>query len=346
MSEPLQPEVDVVVVAHASRQTLRACLEPLAGRPGLTVTVVDTASADDGFDTVADLAARLDRAPRNGGFAYGCNRGAAFGTAPYVLFLNPDARISEADTRRLVAALEEHPRAGLVAPRILGEHGEVEPSRRREPSVARMFATAFFLHRLAPNASWSDEMVRDPQAYAVAGEAEWVSGACMLVRRAALEEVGGLDAGFFLYAEDTDLCVRLRAAGWAVHFEPAASVIHAGGHSMPRDELRIVDVRSRIRYALVHGGVAHARVTAIAVACFQATHALARAHRGGASGHLAGLRAALEGVRDPRSTARLAAVPPWDQVAVAAALAGTAPEGGPVVASSTDASSPVSARRS
>lgn len=306
------PIVDVVVVSHNSRDTLRACVAPLAGRSDVTVTVVDTASADDGFDTVADLDLRLDRAERNGGFAYGCNRGAAAGTAPYVLFLNPDAQLSGDDLLRLVAVAERDPATGLVAPRIVGDDGAPEPSMRRTPSVRRMLSTALFLHRLAPRAAWSDEVIRDPARYRVAAQPDWLSGACMLIRRDALAAVGGLDEGFFLYAEDTDVCLRLRDAGWAVRFDPAATAVHAGGASAPRDALRIVDVRSRIRLALIRGGEGAARRMALAIALFQATHAVARAPRGGARGHLAGLRAAVAGVRDPRRVAGLAAVPPWE----------------------------------
>src|SRR3954464_13312501 len=102
---PESPLVDVVVVSYNSRATLRECVAPLSGVEGVTVTIVDNASPQDPADVVADLPVRFLRAPRNGGFSFGCNLGAARGRAPFVLFLNPDARLSPGDLMRLVDVL-------------------------------------------------------------------------------------------------------------------------------------------------------------------------------------------------------------------------------------------------
>src|SRR4051794_32967674 len=100
-------DVDVVVVAHASRDTLRSCVAPLAGAPGVHVIVVDTASADPAFDTVEDLVGvDLVHAQRNGGFAHGCNLGAARGSARHILLLNPDAALAPDQLALLVAVLD------------------------------------------------------------------------------------------------------------------------------------------------------------------------------------------------------------------------------------------------
>jgi N-acetylglucosaminyl-diphospho-decaprenol L-rhamnosyltransferase len=98
--------VDAVVVSYRSRDTLRACVEPLCGLDGVSVTVVDNASPDDSIATVEDLSLEIIRSPRNGGFAYGCNLGARVGSAPYVLLLNPDARIDRAALETLVGVLD------------------------------------------------------------------------------------------------------------------------------------------------------------------------------------------------------------------------------------------------
>jgi hypothetical protein len=304
--------VDVVVVAHASRDTLRACVAPLAGVPAITVTVVDTASADPGFDTVEDLDVTLVAAERNGGFAYGCNLAAAQGSAPYVLLLNPDATMQPAGVALLADVLDAEGDIGLVAPRIVDERGVVQRSVRRFPRLRSALAKALFLHRLAPNAAWSDDVVHDLGGYADAHDVEWVSGACMLVRRDLLDALDGLDEGFFMYAEDTDLCARLRARGDRVRFEPAATAVHAGGHSAPRSQLRTADVRSHIRYVVKHEGAGRGRLVAAATALDEATHLLVRARRPGyARGHLAGLRAALAAVARPEHAATLAGRSPF-----------------------------------
>src|SRR5919197_1728108 len=103
--DPEGTVIHAVVVAYRSAATLRGCVAPLAALPHVTVTVVDNASPDESAETVADLPVRLIRAPRNGGFSYGCNLGSAGAAAPYLLFLNPDARIDAAALETLVAVL-------------------------------------------------------------------------------------------------------------------------------------------------------------------------------------------------------------------------------------------------
>jgi len=295
--------VDVVVVSYNSRPCLRSCVQPLAGSAVARVIVVDNASADgslealDGLDVVA-IAERENR-----GFAYGCNVGAAAGSAPYVLLLNPDASLGETALRQLVGRLEVEPQAGAVAPRITEQDGTLDHSLRRFPRLRSAFAQALFLHRLFPRASWSDSVVRDEAVYRAAGTAEWVSGACILLRRSALEAIGGLDEGFFLYSEDVDLCKRLWDAGYEVRYEPAAACMHAGGQSAPRASLYPVLAESRLRYARKHQTRAGAAAMRVAVALGAATHVLVA--KGGLEsrrGHLAALRVALTPARRQPAT--------------------------------------------
>jgi N-acetylglucosaminyl-diphospho-decaprenol L-rhamnosyltransferase len=294
--------VDVVVVSYNSRSTLRACVAPLASLPWVDVTVVDNASPDDSPAAVADLDVNVIRSQHNGGFSYGCNLGAAAGRASYVLFLNPDARLSPRDLRALLDALEEDPQLGVVGPRILHEDGTLAWSQRRFPRLRSTYAQALLLHRLFPRAAWTDELVRDAAAYERPGSPDWLSGACLLVRRAALEEVGGLDQGFFLYSEDTDLCRRLRQAGWGVRFDPRATVHHVGGASAPRTTTEWISATSHVRYARKHGRRGTAALDAVGVALGGATHAaiwLRRPER--ARGHFAAFRAALASLRSKES---------------------------------------------
>ena len=213
-----------------------------------------------------------------------------------------------------MAVLDAEPATGLVAPRIEDEDGVLHRSQRRFPRLRSALSKAIFLHRVAPLAAWSDDLVHDPAAYERPGTAEWVSGACLLVRRSALEALGGLDEGFFLYSEDTDLCARLWDAGRRVRFEPAARAVHAGGHSAPRSGLRVADVRSHVRYVLKHDGPRAARLAALAQALEEVTHLVARARRPGwAAGHRAGLAAALGAAARPHRAAALAGRPPWPE---------------------------------
>ncbi len=294
---PVQPEsvlVDVVVVAYNSAATLRGCVEPLTAIPEVRVTVVDNASPDDSVGAITGVDVDVVRAPRNGGFSYGCNLGAARGCAPYLLFLNPDARLTGAALERLAAVLRDDPAAGLAAPRILDDDGSLAFSQRRFPRLRSTYSQALFLHRFAPCSAWADELVRDPVAYERPGRPEWVSGACMLVRRSAYEAIGGFDERFFLYCEDTDLCLRLGQAGYAVRFEPAAEVHHVGGASSGAGETQSIAARSRLLYAQKHLGPRRASLEALGVALGEATHVVTAARRPASRrGHAAALRAVL-----------------------------------------------------
>jgi N-acetylglucosaminyl-diphospho-decaprenol L-rhamnosyltransferase len=283
--------VDAVVVSYNSRDTLRACVEPLARLEGVTVTVVDNDSPDRSLEAVADLPVRAIQSGRNGGFGAGCNLGAAAGTEPLILLVNPDAEITAGALARMVAALDADPAAVLVGPRILEDDGELVHSMRRYQRTSSMWAQALYLHRLFPRARWANEIDAGSAAYEAPAYPEWVSGACMLIRRSAWEAAGGFDDGFFLYCEDQDLCLRLRAAGGRVRYEPRAVVRHRGGHSAPRPSLYAVLAQSRIRFARKHNGPVLAALQRAAIATEAMTHALAGA--AGRPAHMRGHAAAL-----------------------------------------------------
>jgi N-acetylglucosaminyl-diphospho-decaprenol L-rhamnosyltransferase len=289
-----RPAIDVVVVAYNSAATLRACLEPLAALGDVNLIVVDNASPEDPLPCIDGLDVHAVRAPRNGGFSYGCNLGAALGDAPYLLFLNPDAQLDVESLQALRAALDADHRVGLVAPRILDGNGTVLMSQRRFPSLRSTWSQALFLHRVFPRAAWSDELMRERGIYDRDGSPDWVSGACMLVRRSAFEAIGGFDEGFFLYCEDADLCLRLRQAGHEIRFVSAAEARHIEGSSAPRSALLRVHAQSRIYYAAKHfralaasaerGGLALREVTRVITSSLR---------RGPVDGHAAALATVL-----------------------------------------------------
>lgn len=272
--------IDIVTVSFRSRHTLRGAVEPLVDSEGFTVVVVDNASGDDSLDSVADLPVITRQLERNVGFAAGCNMGWRLGSAPHVLFLNPDARIEPTSVRRLAAVLDREESVGIAAPLIRNTAGELECSQRRFPRLVSTFAQAFFLHRVFPHRPWTGEIVRDPSAYRERRSADWVSGACLLVRRDLLERLGGWDERFFMYCEDVDLCKRIRDLGFDVLFEPAAVAVHVGGASAPRAELLPVLASSKVMYARKHAPGPRAALERAGVVVNSMTHALASS-RGG-----------------------------------------------------------------
>lgn len=281
-----------------------ACVEPLTAVPGVSVTVVDNASDDGTIDVLHEAPVRVLALEENRGFAAGTNAGWRLGSAPYVLLLNPDARMDSESLARLVDVLEREPSVGAVAPLIHGGDGSIDFSQRRFPRARSTLATAVFLQRLLPEASWTDEVIRNRAAYDRLGSPDWVSGACMLVRRPLLEQLGGLDERFFLYCEDMDLCRRIRLVGYDVRFEPTARAVHEGGASAPRGNLFPVLARSRIRYARKHRSRIAGLLERVGIALGSATHVVVC--RGGwrpRMGHARSLLVALS-PREPAQPTR------------------------------------------
>lgn len=290
--------VDVVVVSYNSREQLRDSVAELAAESDFNVVVVDNASSDGSLEAVADLDVEAVAMEENGGFARGSNVGFARGSAPYVLLLNPDARIHPAALRALVAVLDATPAAGAVAPKILHSDGSLDFSQRRFPRLRSTYAQALFLHRVFPRAGWVDEVVRTRESYERPGAPDWVSGACILLRRSVLEELGGLDEGFFLYCEDTDLCLRVWQAGHEVRYEPSAVVVHEGGASAPRPALLPVLAASRLRYAAKHDGRATRTLERIGIGAGELTHVVvSKGGRPARRGHLEALRLVISPAR-------------------------------------------------
>jgi GT2 family glycosyltransferase len=187
------------------------------------VVVVDNCSPDGSADVARDAGAEIVAAPTNRGFGAGCNIGVAATDAPFVLLLNPDARVLTGTISGMRVALAGAPRAAMVASDVVRPDGRAEPIRRRFPSIARAPLEPGLAGRL--DARWYRK--RAPRGGAV----EWVSGACVLVRRAAFEAAGGFDERYFLYSEETDLCARVRQLGWEVLWVPGLPTVHASGGS-------------------------------------------------------------------------------------------------------------------
>lgn len=234
------PSVAVVIVNFNSGGALVPTLASLGG--GLCgleweAVVVDNSSTD-GSERAADLNDRrvtLFRQAGNPGFASGVNTGIALTSAPLVLMLNPDCRLEKNAVSELVGEMERYPRCAVIAPRILDPEGTLQESARGDPNLMTgLFGRTSALSRVFPSLPVARRnLVSDaplPPGRSSRG-VDWVSGACMLGRRKALDEVGGFDERYFLYWEDADLCRRLRKAGWETRYMPGAVALHAVGQS-------------------------------------------------------------------------------------------------------------------
>jgi N-acetylglucosaminyl-diphospho-decaprenol L-rhamnosyltransferase len=254
-SSMADPTVAAVVVTLDALPWVERALQSVAGTETI---VVDHGSRDGTLDLVRARfpAARIVEQP-NLGLAAGWNRGLAETAGDYVLILNADAWLVGDALARLVACAKDRRDAAVVAPRLRNLDGTVQRSVRGFPTVWRVATEYLFLRKLAP---WSGAL----NAYYGGGfahdelrEVDWVMGACLLVRRAAVDDVGPLDESFFLFSEETDWCYRFLRAGWKTLFVPAAECVHVGGAAHGGRLLR-ENVRGLLRFLCKHRGARQA----------------------------------------------------------------------------------------
>ena len=244
-----QLDLSVIILSWNVRELLRACLRSLTDdeqrttadvpassfvlRPSSLkreIIVLDNASADGSAEMVAAKfpEAKLIRNAENLGFARANNIGIAASTGRYVLLLNSDTIVPPGALEALVAFMDAHPQAAACSPRLRQLDGAPQPyAFGCDPSpgylLRRGLARALFRRPL------HDWAVAEPI------QVDWVSGACLLVRRAVIEQVGALDEAMFMYFEDNDWCRRMRLAGWQVWYVPTAAITHIGGAGLKQN---------------------------------------------------------------------------------------------------------------
>lgn len=228
----MQPDLSVVILNYNTRDLLRACLRSVLASivpGGIEVIVVDNCSQDGSADMAATEfpQATLIRSLRNGGYAYGNNQGIRLATGRYVLLLNTDTLVPQDAFAAMVSFMDDHPQAGICGPRLVRADGRLDLACRRSfPTPEVSFYRIIGLSRLFPksrrfaryNLTYLDEHETT--------EVDAVVGACMMVRRQAIDQAGLLDEQFFMYGEDLDWALRIKRCGWQVFYYPAVTVLH------------------------------------------------------------------------------------------------------------------------
>jgi GT2 family glycosyltransferase len=272
------PDLAVVVVSTNEAKWLEPCLRTIfehAGDARLDVVVVDNESTDGTRELVeSDFVQARVVSSENRGFAHANNRGAMTCTARYVLFLNPDTEIVEGSFDELVAALDGRSDLGLVGVRQLTSDGTLWPTIRYFPSVTRAIGEALASERWPVRTRWLGERELDFAQYEREVECDWTSGSFMLARRDALLSAGLLDERFFIYSEETDLCFRVKRAGWRVLHLPTMTIVHHAGKGGVRPKMTAQDAFTRRQYAHKHFGPTRRRMYLTAVAARHALRAL------------------------------------------------------------------------
>lgn len=262
--------VSVVVVNWNVKELLQSCLASVLKESGsfpagsVEIIVVDNASSDGSAEMVREQfpQARLLANAENRGFSAACNQAIAGCTGDAVLLLNPDAELLPGSLGELAGWLERHPAAAAVGPRMLNADGTIQSSRRRFPTLATAFLESTILQSYLPKLSHLSRYYCLDQPEDHEQQVDWLVGACLLLRRKALQEVGPLDEQFFLYFEETDWCLRAKRAGWQIAYLPDAQVLHHYGQSSGQDlRLRhIYFTDSKCRYYRKHFGPAAGRL--------------------------------------------------------------------------------------
>jgi N-acetylglucosaminyl-diphospho-decaprenol L-rhamnosyltransferase len=246
-------DLTVLIVSYNTRDLLKSCLCSLlraTSEVDFAVVVVDNASSDGSWQVVEGFfpTASVVRLDRNIGFAAAVNRGLDEVRSDFVFILNPDTLIPRGSVTKLRNFLHEHPAAAVAGASLTDPDGTPQTSTFKFPSVFREFwnllpelKAAFHLRQAALRLGWARTNPRTRNVWE-AIPVECVSGAACMARTAAIREVGGFDARFFLYHEEMDLCTRLRQAGWGVFFVPDVQVIHWDAKSSGFDPRRLPDM--------------------------------------------------------------------------------------------------------
>ena len=255
-------DVDIILVSWNTRDLTLQCLDSLARSAGsytLSVWVVDNASHDDSIENIKihHPEVNIIENSENRGFAAANNQGIQVSSGRYVLLLNTDTIAHPEAIAKLIAFADTHKRAGMVGPMLLNPDKSYQGSFAPQPTIVSELLSATGLGvrlfgRWFPNYG--------PKQATRTQQAGYIQGACMLVRRETIEQVGLLDEHYFMYSEEPDWCKRMNQAGWEVWYTPDAQITHYGGQSTQqrRFEMLVILYRSKVRFFMKHRGQGYA----------------------------------------------------------------------------------------
>jgi N-acetylglucosaminyl-diphospho-decaprenol L-rhamnosyltransferase len=243
-----------VIVNYDSWPYTLRCIEALeeSGGDELEVIVVDN---EGGSAPELPAGVRLVPAPENLGFGRAANRGMEAAGGDLIVLINPDSLVGPGFFERVRGCFEQRPEVGIAAPKVLDSDGELQLSARREVGpLSGILGRTSLLTRLFPESPAVRRMFPALRELVEPTPVDWVSGACMVLKREALEQVGGFDERFFMYFEDADLCRRMRGMGWLVCYLPELEVTHLTGKSTRSKPLALWRLhKSAFLYHRKHG---------------------------------------------------------------------------------------------
>jgi GT2 family glycosyltransferase len=263
-------DLAIITISTNEGHWLRPCLSTIFERQGditLDVVVADNMSTDGTRELVqSEFPAARVVTCENHGFSHANNRGLLTTDARWVLFINPDTEIVDGTFAGLIREAESRHDVGLVGVRQIRADGTLHPTIRYFPNALRALGEALGSERWPLPRRYLGERELDLSLYEREHECDWTSGSFLLVRREALESSGFLDERFFIYSEETDLCMRIKKAGWRVVHLPSMTIVHHEGKAGIRGKIMAQDVFTRMQYARKHFSPAHRAVYWLALA--------------------------------------------------------------------------------
>ena len=241
--------VSVIIVSYNTEDILRNCLRSLFTNSAgieIEVFVVDNNSADGSAHMVQTEFSRvhLIANAKNVGFAAANNQAFRLAKGRYIILLNPDAYLQALSLDKGIDFMDKTPRCGLCGGRIISPEGKLEPSARRFPSAVSKLLTLSGLSGKFSHSPFLNRHEFGGFAHDQPMEVDWVPGTFTIVRKKMLDEIGFFDERFYLYYEETDLCLRAKMAGWKVYFIPFAEVMHIGGASSKTRQDKAIDKKA------------------------------------------------------------------------------------------------------
>jgi len=256
-------ELSIIIVSWNTRELLAQALESAydtVGDIACEVLVVDNGSTDGSAEMVETRFPQTQvlRNAENVGFARANNQALASSRGRFVLLLNSDAVLLPDALMHMARFMESEPSAGIVGPRILNPDGSFQSSYMSFPTLLAELLLMTKLHKVAYGQHFPSH---PPAKSRDRRSVDWVSGACLMIRRQVVEDIGGLDEEFFMYSEEVDWCWRAKQAGWCVYYLPEAEAVHWGGLSSTKVPVsrRTLVYGSKLRFLRKHHGEHAAR---------------------------------------------------------------------------------------
>lgn len=272
-------EISIIIVSWNSKEFLHRCLTSLYQNPpavSFEVIVVDNNSVDNSAQMIKKSfpRVRLIKNVNNPGYSSANNQAIAVSNSRYVLLLNPDTVVLPNTFDAMIEFMNANPDVGVVGPQLLNPDRSIQPSGNRFPSLTRIIHEIVFslfpqAHRLAGKV-FEEKFIFGRDDFGCTYEVDEISGACLMVRRQVIDQIGLLDENFFVYYEDVDWCYRIKRAGWKILYLPQAKVIHhwrRGGADIGT-QAAIEHYRSRYLFFKKHYGTVSLIALKIITVCF------------------------------------------------------------------------------